>query len=119
MAYATVEQLTARWRPLSPEEAKTAELLLGDAAAILNANGYKDSDAELLSIVSCNMVRRAMTTDGDAFGVDGQIAQSMTWAPTLPAGALWLSRQEKAMLRKGGARIGTAQFADLEEGVQQ
>lgn len=114
MAYAEVSQLVDRWRPLSPEEQRTAELLLEDAAAILDANGYGESDGQLLSIASCNMVRRAMTTDGDAFGVDGQIAPSMGWASSLPAGALWLSRQEKAMLRTGGARIGTAPMAYLD-----
>ena len=84
MAYATVGELESRWRPLAASEAERASVLLEDAAVILSEYGGAGSD--VLRIVSCNMVRRAMTTNGDAFGLDGQTFPSDGWASDLPSG---------------------------------
>lgn len=111
MAYATTADLESRWRPLSPEEAVVAASLLEDAATILDTVAASADDA-IMAIVSCNMVRRAMTTSGDAFGLDGQTAPSYGWGSSLPAGDLWLSAQDRRMLR-GSARIGTAKMEVL------
>lgn len=106
MAYATVEDLEMRWRMLAPSERTRAAVLLDDAAVLLD--GYDEAEFEVLRIVSCNMVRRAMETDGDAFGVDGQLAQSDMWAPDLPTGELKLLQRDVRMLRK--PRIGSVEM---------
>lgn len=59
MAYATVEDVEARYRPLSPEETTICETLLDDAAVkIDDCNQY--ADVEKKKIVSCDMVKRAL-----------------------------------------------------------
>lgn len=69
MAFATVEELAARWKELSNAEEDMASALLDDAAVMLRA-AVPDLDARLedgrlgvdvLSLVSCRMVRRAMS----------------------------------------------------------
>lgn len=62
MAYATVNDLERRWRLLSPSERERAEVLLEDASAIIYSYDPK-ADEQILSIVCCNMVRRAMDQD--------------------------------------------------------
>ncbi|MBF6368422.1 hypothetical protein IU469_22250 [Nocardia puris] len=73
MAFATHGDLAARWRPLSAAEQARATTLLGDAAWWLGVwfRPYGDlealaaGDAELaegLLILSCAMVKRAMTS---------------------------------------------------------
>lgn len=110
MAYATISDLESRWRPLSPSEAERAATLMDDASALLEP--YRESASiELLRIVSCNMVRRAMETQGDAFGIDGQISQSDLWAPDLPTGELKLLTRDLRVLRK--PRIGSVKMGVL------
>lgn len=73
MAFAEADDLQARWRTLSQEEKDRATVLLEDAATWLAVwfKAYGDlavlasADsqlAEMLKILSCSMVRRAMTT---------------------------------------------------------
>ncbi|MBF6422025.1 Gp19/Gp15/Gp42 family protein [Nocardia farcinica] len=73
MAFADHSDLEARWRVLPPEEEARADVLLEDAATWLGVwfKAYGDlvalaaADpqlAEMLKILSCSMVRRAMTT---------------------------------------------------------
>lgn len=112
MAYATIADLENRWRALSPDEAVVAAQLLEDAAVILTGSAGSNVDDSILSIVSCNMVRRAMTTSGDAFGLDGQTMPSAGWGTMLPAGDLWLSAQDRRMI-SGSALIGTAKMEIL------
>lgn len=112
MAYATTADLENRWRALSPDEAVVASTLLDDAAIILDGMAGADVDASIKAIVSCNMVRRAMTTNGDAFGLDGQTSASYGWGSNLPAGDLWLSAQDRRMI-SGSALIGTAKMEVL------
>lgn len=79
MAFATFDDLAARWRALSPAEEASATTLLGDAAWWLKvwfrefgdlvALAAADLDlAEGLKILSCSMVKRAMTSAGDGVG---------------------------------------------------
>lgn len=114
MAYAKADALARRWRALTPEEYDTATILLEDAQVMLDSAGYANAEEDILAIVSCNMVRRAMTTSGDAFGIDGQTAPSMGWGSSLPADGMYLTGQERNMLR-GGARIGSVQMEYLNE----
>lgn len=110
MAFATLEDLTARWKPsppLSESEIETAGILLEDAAIWLSA--FVDVDAEdeqqaaLLKMVNVEMVIRKMSSSrSDAFGVSQQTisadiySQSTSWAN--PSGDFYLTRNEQRML---------------------
>lgn len=74
MAYANVQDLQNRWRTLEPDELVTARTLLDDAATIIDTVASVDPEDELQAaaalIVSCNMVRRAMSAGAsDSYGV--------------------------------------------------
>ena len=112
MAYATVNDLEARWRTLTDSERAVAQALLDDAAVLVDSFGSPSSEAAALS-VSCSVVRRAMGAYGaDLFGVSqasmsaGGYQQQMTYSN--PSGELYLTRQERRMLGFGGGRLGTA-----------
>lgn len=99
MVYATVRDLEVRWRSLTPSESERAEALLDDAAVMLRE--YEGENLDVMRVVSCNMVKRAMETNGDAFGIDGQVTPSMGWAESLPAGELYVKPAERRMLANG------------------
>lgn len=115
MAYATVDDLEARWRPLSTAEQDRAEVLLDDAAVYLSALvTVDDSDqeqADVLKVVSCSMVQRVMSSDVDTFGVSqasmtaGSYTQSMTFAN--PSGDFYLTAMEKRLLGIASSKLGT------------
>lgn len=102
-AYATASDLAARWRPLSPSEAEIATTLLQDAAdiiqaAVLDAPAASSAPA-VFRIVSCNMVRRAMESHGDALGfAPEEMTQPAVWTELTPAGSLRLYPSELSML---------------------
>lgn len=116
MAYATVADLEARWRDLSPEEEAVAATLLDDAAMLLDSMVEVDewdvARKRLLCTVSCSMVKRAMASStNDAFGVtQGSISadvysQSLTFAN--PSGDLYVTASEKRALGVGRGFIGS------------
>lgn len=116
MAFATVSDIASRWRTLDSDEQALATTLLDDAAAMLSARVLVDiSDSQqldLLKIVSCNMVIRAMSaTQADNYGASqmsmtaGSYTQSWTYAN--PSGDMYLTKQEKIMLGIGAGYIGT------------
>lgn len=104
MAYATTAQLALRWRALSPAEIPIAEQLLKDAATIIDASGADVSDisADVLGIVSCDMVRRAMSANGDSFAL-GSTVDALAFTPMEANGGLannlWLSYDNKKLLK--------------------
>lgn len=114
MAYATVDDLEARWHALEGDEADRAEVLLEDAAAMLDAlvevDPEDEKQANLLKIVSCSMVTRAMlSAESDAYGVSqldygmGPFSQAAHFAN--PNGDLYLTAQEKRLLGIGSGYI--------------
>lgn len=116
MAYATVADLEARWRSLTEAEEAQASVLLDDAAAYLQALVEVDPDDEVqaanLKMVSCNMVKRAMSSSAsDAFGVTnatatmGPFSQQVAYAN--PSGDMYVSKSERAILGIGTATIGS------------
>lgn len=115
VAFATVDDLEARWRPLSSAEQERAEVLLDDAAVYLSALvTVDDSDqeqADVLKVVSCSMVQRVMSSDVDTFGVSqasmtaGSYTQSMTFAN--PSGDFYLTAMEKRLLGIASSKLGT------------
>lgn len=114
MAYATVEDLEARWRTLDSDERAVAEALLADAAAYIDAWGTPSS-AQAALVVSCNMVKRSMAAAGtDAFGV-GQASMTagsyqQQWTYANPSGDMYITKAEKKLLGFGGT-IGFARPA--------
>lgn len=107
MAFADVSDLESRWRELSTDEEARANVLLGDASAMLSALVTVDNSdyeqSELLKMVCCDMVIRAMSaTAADAFGVSqtsmtaGPYTQSFSYSN--PSGDMYLTRLEKRLL---------------------
>lgn len=110
MAFATYEDVEARWRTLTADEQTKAAVLLEDAANMLLALVRVDeSDGQqqaILKQVSCTMVIRSMVaSESTAFGVDklqatmGPFSQQMSF--TNPNGDLYLTKQEKRLLGIG------------------
>lgn len=125
--YATAQDLSDRWRPLSPAEQTRATVLLGDAGTKIRAaapgvddrlaSGDLDPDVPLL--VSVEMVRRAMLAPVDQAPMTqvqqtaGPFSRSGTFAN--PTGDLYLTKAERRMLGGGGQRAFTVDTApDLE-----
>ena len=116
MAYATIDDLELRWRPLTADESARAQALLDDAAlmldAVLSAASIQDVEEGALVAVSCNMVRRAMAlSDSGMYGVSqGTVSadiysQTMTYAN--PTGDMYLTGNEKRMLGISHSYIGS------------
>lgn len=120
-AFATTEELAARWRPLSTSEKATAAVLLGDASAMIRAE-CPGIDARLVPVppatepeldpaiprmVVCAVVKRAMLASAASDGAPvtavqqtaGPFSQSLTMAN--PTGDLYLTKAEKRMLGCG------------------
>lgn len=110
-AFATVEDLERRWRPLSEDERDRANELLLDATAYLVAL-FENSEVEILdenetqkrnlTMVCCAMVHRIMGIDDDMYGVTqySKTAGSFTESGTAanPNGDMYLTAAEKALL---------------------
>ena len=117
MAFADVNDVEARWRPLTADEAQRADVLLGDASAMLAALVEVDpcspTQGDILRSVCCSMVIRAMAaTEADNLGVSqasmtaGPYTQSWTYSNS--SGDMYLTRNEKRLLHIGGGRVGWA-----------
>lgn len=111
MAFATYEDVEARWRTLTADEQGKATTLLEDAATVLSgmvAVDTSDSDqAAALKLVSCNMVIRSMVASASsAFGVEelsatmGPFGQTAHFAN--PNGDMYLTKLDKRLLGIGG-----------------
>jgi hypothetical protein len=110
MAYATIEDLEARYGEVDADLYPRANALLDDAATMLEARVEVDASdpAQLarLRMVSCAMVNRALqAARDDAYGVStssytmGPFTQSATYSN--PSGDLYLTSGELRLL--GGA----------------
>lgn len=107
-AYATVADVQARWtnHTMTADEQTAAATLLDDAAVVLSTLVDVDPNdaeqSEILKMVSCNMVIRAMSSAVDAYGVSntsitaGVYSQSFTYAGA--SGDLYLTKLEKRLL---------------------
>ena len=108
-AFATLEDLEGRWRPLSLPERKRAALLLEDAESLIKdecPRWHTASEATLRRI-ACKIVQRALNTP---FGEDvgaiqqtsttaGPYSQQMSYAN--PQGDMYLTKAEKRALGGG------------------
>ncbi|BDF40071.1 MULTISPECIES: Gp19/Gp15/Gp42 family protein [Bacteria] len=118
-AYASVEDLQARWRPLSSDEEERAEQKLKDASLIVadecrrfgvNLNAADGMTKDALSLTVCEMVKRAMMSPVDRAPITqggltvGPFNQSLTYAN--PTGDLYLTSSEKRRLGIGRQSAG-------------
>ena len=107
MAYAEVSDIETRWRDLSTDEEARATALIDDASAMLDqlvdVDAADGAQLQLLKIVCCNMVIRAMSaSEYDAFGASqmsmtaGPYTQQFTYSN--PSGDMYLTKMEKRLL---------------------
>ena len=119
MAYATYQDVEAGFREMDADERALCTALLDEAATIIDTFGKTD-DADVLKLVSCRMVRRAIG-DGGGMSVPmgasqgsmsaGGYSQSWTLASG-STGELYISKLEKGLLGCGNS-IGS--YSPVEE----
>lgn len=110
IAFATVDDLVARWRVLSDSEERQAEVLLDDASDLIRTEcpRYAAANPMTLKRIACAIVKRAMLTGDDAAGISqytqtaGPFSESLTYSN--PAGDLYLTSAEKRSLGYGRQR---------------
>ena len=120
MAFATYEDVEARWRDLDAEEQAKCSTLLDDAAAIIvtevDVREGDEEQAAILKYVSCSMVIRSMVaSSSDAFGVSelqatmGPFNQRVNYSN--PNGDLYFTGQERRLLGIDGPFVGDMRAA--------
>jgi hypothetical protein len=116
MAYAEVSDIELRWHELDSDEQSRAAVLIDDASAMLdalvNVDTSDDEQLELLKMVCCNVVIRALSaTTSDAFGVSNASmtagAYSQSWTYANPSGDMYLTKLEKRLLGVTNSYIGS------------
>ena len=118
--YATIDDLQARWRTLSPSETETAKTKLQDASvavALEAKNSGVAIDAadalmgDALKAVVCEMVKRAIVAPVDQAPVSqnsvtaGPFSEQFTFIN--PAGDLYMTNAEKRKLGFKRQRVGS------------
>nr|DAV56288.1 MAG TPA: hypothetical protein [Caudoviricetes sp.] len=121
-AYATVEELESRWRPLSDIEEARAETRLADASMLISStckqhgvelDDKSEDGKRMLSFISCEMVKRSMMAPVDQAPMSnwsqaaGGYSESATYVN--PTGDLYLTSGEKKLLGIGRQRIASLQ----------
>ena len=101
--FATVTDVEARWRTLTPEERARASVLIDDASDKITTTcqGWVDASEATLRRITCAMVKRAMSSPmGDDVGAvssasetTGPFTQQFSFAN--PNGDLYLTASEK------------------------
>lgn len=113
-AFATVGDLEARFRPLTPSEVPKAEALLADAEMLVKSEvaaankSVEDIDADLLKAVTCFVAKRGWGPDSAPLsGVSsytettGPFSTQMSFAN--PSGDLYLTKAERKWLGISGS----------------
>lgn len=116
-AFATVDDVAARWRELSESEETRCMALLNDASDLIRTTcpNWQAAGQDTLRRVCCAVVIRAMQF-GDMQGVTqtsqtaGPFTQS--WSFGDPAGDLYLTKAEKRSLG-GTVRLGSIDMATM------
>ncbi|WP_270207990.1 Gp19/Gp15/Gp42 family protein [Eggerthella lenta] len=118
--FATADDLAARWRKLTDEEAKRADVLLGDCSAFVSSSlakagvavdGADEAQAANIKSVCCSIVRRAMSVSEDMAGVSqysqtaGPFSGSASYAN--PNADLYMTASEQRRLGIKRLRMGS------------
>ncbi|MDR1447684.1 MAG: phage Gp19/Gp15/Gp42 family protein [Candidatus Ancillula sp.] len=115
-AYANIEDLEQRWRPLFPKEEEVAQTRLLDASNLMRIKCRQnsidlDADivedelvAELVVKICCNITKRSFLTNDDMPVSQysehvGQVSQSYTLFN--PSGDMYMTKEEKEELGIG------------------
>jgi hypothetical protein len=107
-AYATVDDLSAFWKPVT--DTARAELLLGFASGIVRKRCAGEPDADVAKWVVCDMVKAAMLYEdypavSQATASAGGYSSSMTFAN--PTGDLYWKGQYSDALGLKGVSFGS------------
>lgn len=114
MAYAEVSDIELRWHELDSDEQSRAAVLIDDASAMLdalvNVDTSDDEQLELLKMVCCNMVIRAMSaSEADSYGASNMSmtagVYTQSWTYSNPTGDMYLTKMEKRLLGISSAYI--------------
>ncbi|RTE47735.1 Gp19/Gp15/Gp42 family protein [Actinobaculum sp. 352] len=106
-SFATVDDLEARWHPLTDTEKDRALAILADASSLIRDEcpSWADAPQATLRRITCAMVRRAMASPTGEEGIPvtsrmqtaGPYTQQVAYAN--PTGDLYMTRAEKRALR--------------------
>ena len=120
MAYATVEQVEAGFRPLTTDEKAVCNQLLDEAAIQLDAIA-SIATAEAKGVVSCRMVRRAIAASsagdfpgGATQGTMSAGGYSQSWTMSSGStGELYVGKAERQILGRGNQIGASKPFAEV------
>lgn len=112
--FATLNQLIARWRPLTADEQSKCEVLLTDVSAQLRIEAQKvgadldemiadDSNLAVIACsVVCDVVKRYMNDNDDSPAMaqytETALGYSVTGTPLVPGGGIFIKRAELSRL---------------------
>lgn len=110
-AYATVSDLQAGWRDLTPKEQEIAGVLLDRASALLSREigdaVLDDVQIEIAQYIVCDMVRYSFI--GASMGAAPTLEDSPSvsaWLPDMEGGSLMVTDRHMRMLGLGRSRAG-------------
>ena len=124
MEYATLDDITALWRPMTPEETKRAEALLPIVSASLRAEAKKvgkdlskmiqnDASQDLLQVaksVKVDVIARTLMTSTDQEPMtqtsESALGYSFSGTYLIPGGGLFIKKSELARLGLRRQRYG-------------
>lgn len=110
-AFATTDDIEARWHELDQDSRRRAQVILEDATQLImdevtsHSLSLSDIPARTLTAITCAMVIRKLTVDDDHLGVTnsqqtaGSFSESFTYSN--PMGDLYLTGAEKRRLGIG------------------
>lgn len=130
-AFASVEDLEARWRTLTDDERAVATTTLEDATAFISAEMRRyrvpiaeddEVQAQNLVAVTCAVTKRSLLMAFDSGssmqGVTKYSEQADVWNASVtlanPMGDMYLTAQERRMLGIGRVMVGSARAADFD-----
>src|SRR5690349_649850 len=121
-AFATADDLAARWRPLTAQETTTAQALLFDASLLIRAR-FPGIDAQVTSggvdpdvlvMVVTGMVKRAMIAPADGISQESQGMGPYTHSQSYanPLGNVFLTQADMTLILGYQPAGQTMQFAN-------
>ncbi len=124
MAYATYEDIEERYRDLDADEQARCTALLDDAAVMIDAFAAENVEDSVKTLVSCNMVIRALGSGGASIPVGAtqatQTGLGYTSSYTFgsgQSGELYFSKTDRRLLKIGnriGSRSPVEDLAEVE-----